>query len=66
MNTTITITEETKRMLASLKGRKTWDEFLTELAEVYRRERVERALKELREIPRDEKGVKMKLRLGEY
>ncbi len=65
MPTTITISEETKELLAKLKGDKTWDELLLELAENYRREKARKALEELREIEFDSsyEEVKLKLRL---
>jgi predicted CopG family antitoxin len=65
MPTTITVSEETKELLARLKGEKTWDELLLELVENYRREKVKRALEELRKIEFDSsyEEVKLKLRL---
>lgn len=50
MPTTITVREETKELLKSLKGDRDWDSFLRELASFYlssRREEVRRKLSEL-------------------
>jgi len=50
MATTITIKEETKKVLGMLKGNKDWDSFLRELAKSYlamKRERTRKRLKEL-------------------
>ncbi len=41
--TTITVSRETKRMLERLKGEKTWDEFLLEMAFEYRKVKAEKA-----------------------
>lgn len=52
MSTTITISRETKEILEMLKGNKTWDEFLREVAEELvkkRREEARRALAQLLE-----------------
>jgi predicted CopG family antitoxin len=67
MPTTITVSKETKELLAKLKGDKTWDKFLFELVENYRRERAKKALEELRKIEFDSsyEEVRLKLRLGE-
>lgn len=67
MPTTITVSRETKELLAKLKGDKTWDKFLFELAENYRRERTKKALEELRKIEFDSsyEEVRLKLRLRE-
>ncbi|MDK2464434.1 MAG: antitoxin VapB family protein [Candidatus Korarchaeota archaeon] len=62
--TTISVRPETKRLLASLKGDKSWDEFLLELAEELRRRRLEEALKKLRQIPMDAEYEEVRLRLG--
>ncbi|MCD6349091.1 MAG: hypothetical protein J7L91_05625 [Candidatus Korarchaeota archaeon] len=65
MSTTITIRRETKELLAALKGKKTWDEFLLELAEDYRRRKARKALEKLRKIEFDTsyEEVRLKLRL---
>ncbi|MEM0464303.1 MAG: hypothetical protein QXP31_08365 [Pyrobaculum sp.] len=50
MSTTITISRETKEILEVLKGSKTWDEFLREVAQELvkrRREEARRALAQL-------------------
>jgi len=47
--TTIPIRPETRKMLEPLKGKKTWDEFLRELAEL-KREKLKEDLKKLGEI----------------
>ncbi len=67
MSTTITVSKKTKDLLARLKGNRTWDEFLMELAQKYRRERAQQALKQLREIEFDSsyEEVRLKLRLKE-
>ena len=52
MSTTITISRETKEILEMLKGSKTWDEFLREVAKELvkkRREEARRALAQLLE-----------------
>ncbi|MGC9051075.1 antitoxin VapB family protein [Pyrobaculum sp.] len=52
MSTTITISRETKALLEALKGGRTWDEFLRELAQEAvkrRREDARRALAEMLE-----------------
>jgi len=66
MSTTITLSKETKEMLQKLKGNKTWDEFLLELALKEQRTRMEKALKKLREIPWVEEGIKLKLKLKKF
>ena len=66
MSTTITLSRETKEMLQRLKGNKTWDEFLLELALKEQRTRMEKALKKLREIPWVEEDIKLKLKLKEF
>jgi len=53
-------------MLQRLKGDKTWDEFLLELALREQRTRMEKALKRLREIPWVEEDIKLKLKLKEF
>lgn len=53
MSTTITVSIETKKLLEKIKGDRTWDAFLRELAlEILesRRERVRRELNELLEL----------------
>lgn len=67
VSTTITVSKKTKDLLARLKGNRTWDEFLMELAQKYRRERAQQALKQLREIEFDSsyEEVRLKLRLKE-
>jgi len=47
--TTIPVRPETRKLLEPLKGRKTWDEFLRELAEL-KREKLKEDLKKLSEI----------------
>ena len=47
--TTIPVRPETRKMLEPLKGEKTWDEFLRELAEL-KREKLKDDLKKLGEI----------------
>jgi predicted CopG family antitoxin len=52
VSTTITISRETKALLEALKGGRTWDEFLRELAQEAvkrRREDARRALAEMLE-----------------
>ena len=49
MSTTITISKETKKLLSKLKGNKTWDDFLRELALKYKSERDKKILEKLRE-----------------
>ncbi len=65
MSTTITISRRTKDLLARLKGDKTWDEFLLELARDYRRIKAQEALEQLRKIEFDStyEEVRLKLRL---
>ncbi len=67
MSTTITISRRTKDLLARLKGDKTWDEFLMELAQNYRKMKVQKALEQLRKIEFDStyEEVRLKLRLKE-
>lgn len=62
--TTISVRPETKRLLASLKGDKSWDEFLLELAEDLRRRKLEEALRKLRQIPMDVGYEEVRLKLG--
>ena len=62
--TTISVRPETKRLLASLKGDKSWDEFLLELAEELRRRRIKGALRKLRQIPMDAEYEEVRLRLS--
>ncbi|MDN5358172.1 MAG: hypothetical protein PWP76_15 [Candidatus Diapherotrites archaeon] len=47
--TTIPIRKETRKILEPLKGNRTWDEFLLELAELKRKE-LKKDLKLLREL----------------
>lgn len=52
MPTTITIEEETKELLKTLKGNRDWNSFLKNLAEEYisiKREAIRKRLKELLE-----------------
>lgn len=67
MSTTITVSRRTKELLSKLKDEETWDEFLLKLAELYRREKAKKALKELREMASDldYEEVRLKLRLRE-
>ncbi len=67
MPTTITISKETKEMLSHLKEDRTWDEFLRDMLEAYRRENLKRALTKLRKIEFDStyEEVRLKLRLKE-
>ncbi len=67
MSTTITISKRVKEILTKLKGNRTWDSFLLELAEEYRRRRAEEALKRLRRIEFDSsyEEVRLKLKLRE-
>jgi hypothetical protein len=67
MATTITIGEETKKVLKALKNDKNWDEFLRELSEAYfamKRERVRKKLANL--FVKDFKSVKVKRWAKEY
>jgi len=59
--TTITINVKTKQMLEKLKGRKSWDKFLRELAMEYERiRRIKYAEKYLEERPMsDEEAQKI-------
>ena len=63
MITTIPVKTETKRVLESIKGGKTWDELLMELFNYYSKKRVLSALEELRKIPSETDEVKLKLEL---
>ncbi|WP_148683071.1 hypothetical protein [Pyrobaculum ferrireducens] len=54
MSTTITISRETKALLEALKGSKTWDEFLRELAQEAVKRRREDARKALAELLEEE------------
>jgi len=67
MSTTITLRRETKEVLASLKGDRTWDSFLLEMARVYRREKLRETLERLRKIPWavDPREVRLRLELRE-
>jgi len=67
VSTTITVSRRTKELLSKLKDEETWDEFLLKLAELYRREKAKKALKELREMASDldYEEVRLKLRLRE-
>ncbi|MCD6368739.1 MAG: hypothetical protein J7L38_02965 [Thermoproteales archaeon] len=66
MPTTITISYETKRLLDSLRENRTWDEFLRELALRYKRNKIKKALEELRKTShnRDIPYSKTRLRLN--
>ncbi|MBS7248491.1 MAG: hypothetical protein QXW47_03160 [Candidatus Jordarchaeales archaeon] len=46
--TTITLSLKTKKALEKLKGERTWDEFLLEMAAEYRKARAERAREYIR------------------
>ena len=62
MVTTISVDEEVKKLLESLKGDKDWNSFLKELAEEYatfKREKVRKELKELFEAEFEDVRVKM-------
>lgn len=50
MNTTITISKETKKLLEMLKGNKTWEEFLREVAEELTKRKREVARKALAQL----------------
>lgn len=67
MSSTITVSKRTKEILVRLKGNRTWDNFLLELAEEYRRKRAEEALERLRKIDFDSsyEEVRLKLKLRE-
>ena len=61
MSTTITVSVETKKLLEKIKGDRTWDAFLRELAlEILesRRERVRRELNELLELEYEDVRVR--------
>jgi len=61
MSTTITVSFETKKLLEKIKGDRTWDAFLRELAlEILesRRERVRRELNELLELEYEDVRVR--------
>jgi len=61
MSTTITVSIETKKLLEKIKGDRTWDAFLRELAlEILesRRERVRRELNELLELEYEDVRVR--------
>lgn len=58
MATTITISKSTKEILENLKGRRSWDAFLKELAREYMKSRRERIREELRKLFVEETRVK--------
>ncbi len=60
VGTTITISRETKALLEALKGDKTWDEFLREIAEEIMRKRREEARRELARLLEAEEVEKAK------
>ncbi len=67
MVTTISVSEEVKKLLESLKGYKDWNSFLKELVEEYlamKREVARRELKDL--LVRDYKEVRIKGWAREY
>jgi len=67
MATTITIKEETKKLLESIKGKKNWDLFLKEMTEEYIKIKREKARVELRKLfIEDFETVKVKDWAREY
>lgn len=67
MSTTIPVKTETKKRLEGMKGRKTWDEFLDELANMVRSEKRVRHRKKMGKLLQmDFKEVKVKKWAREY
>ena len=64
--TTITVSSETKTILASLKGDSDWDSFLRKLALKYYFEKMEKNFEKLREIEDEEGDRRLYLSLKEY
>jgi len=58
MATTITISKDTKEVLENLKGKRSWDVFLKELAREYMKSKREKIRKELRKLFVEETRVK--------
>lgn len=58
MPTTITIKEDTKKILSMMKGEEDWDTFLKELIKEYLRMKRELARKKLKELFIEETRVK--------
>ncbi|MBO8182575.1 MAG: hypothetical protein H0Z28_07250 [Archaeoglobus sp.] len=67
MPTTITIKEDTKELLKSLKGEKDWDSFLKDLAREHLKAKREESRKKLKKLLISEfKDVKVKRWAREY